>query len=231
MMNLFDLYKDELKGFFKSKVMAFLWIGLPVLVLVLHFLPNTGGVDQTFSFTLLSALLVSGIGGTLSAVMLSVSIINEKNRHVYELFLIRPVKRYEIVLAKFFAVFSCVAAAALIAVSFGILADWITVGTVSQVVLSNVGESLAISLSMIALSCSAGVLIGLAAPSILVGVILVIYGGNNLSVIPLIPTILMDINPNIFDTINTTAFTVSSSCIVTFILLIAAIITFNKKQF
>jgi len=176
-MNLFNLYKDELKGFFKSKIMAFLWVGLPVLVIVFHFLQSVS-TDPEVPFTLLSALMVSSLGGTLSAVMLSVSIINERSRHVYELFLIRPVKRYEIMLAKFLAVYSCVAVAALIAVSFGIVSDWVTTGTVSQVVLSNAGESLVISLSMIAVSCSAGVLIGLVAPSIIVGTILVIYGGE-----------------------------------------------------
>lgn len=229
-MNLFNLYKDELKGFLKSKVMAFLWVGLPILVIALHFL-QSNSADQTISFTLLSALIVSSLGGTLSAVMLSVSIINEKSRHVYELFLIRPVKRYEIMLAKFFAVYSCVAVASLIAVSFGMVSDWVTTGAISQMVLKNVGESLAISLSMIAVSCSAGVLIGLVAPSILVGAILVLYGGNSLSVIPLIPTILTDVDPNIFGDINTTGFTLGLSCIVTLALLVVAAISFNKKQF
>jgi len=221
-MNLFNLYKDELKGFFKSKIMAFLWVGLPVLVIVFHFLQSVS-TDPEVPFTLLSALMVSSLGGTLSAVMLSVSIINERSRHVYELFLIRPVKRYEIMLAKFLAVYSCVAVAALIAVSFGIVSDWVTTGTVSQVVLSNAGESLVISLSMIAVSCSAGVLIGLVAPSIIVGTILVIYGGNNLSVIPLIP--------NMLDIANTVIFTIGLSCIVTIMLLAVAVMSFNRKQF
>ncbi|MDR2707623.1 MAG: hypothetical protein LBB87_02595 [Nitrososphaerota archaeon] len=221
-MNLFSLYKDELRGFSKSKIMAFLWIGLPVLVLVFHFMENVS-TDQSVPFTLLSAILVSSIGGTLSAVMLSVSIINEKSRHVYELFLIRPVKRYEIILAKFLAVYSCVTVASLIAVSFGIVSDWVTTGAISHAVLSNAGESLAISLSLIAVSCSAGVLIGLVAPSILVGAILVIYGGNNLTVIPLIP--------NILEVTNAAAFTIGISCIVTIMMLIVAVMTFNRKQF
>ncbi|MCL2868686.1 MAG: hypothetical protein FWF27_04515 [Candidatus Bathyarchaeota archaeon] len=221
-MNLFHLYKDELKGFFKSKVMAFLWVGLPVLVLVLRFL-QSNSTDPTVPFILLSALLVSSIGGTLSAVMLSVSIINEKSRHVYELFLIRPVKRAEIILAKFFAVYSCVAVASLIAIFFGIFSDWVTTGVISQTVLTSAGESLAISLSMIAVSCAAGVLIGLVSPSIIVGAILIIYGGNNLSVIPLIPTIL--------GVTDATVFTIGLSCIVTILLLVVAVISFNRKQF
>jgi ABC-2 type transport system permease protein len=221
-MNLFHLYNDELKGFFKSKIMAFLWVGLPVLVLVFHFMQSIS-TDQTVPFTLLSALMVSSLGGTLAAVMLAVSIINEKSRHVYELFLIRPVKRYEIILAKFLAVYSCVAVASLIAISFGMVSDWVTTGAISQTVLSNAGESLAISLSMIAVSCSAGVLIGLVAPSIIVGAILIIYGGNSLSVIPLIPTLL--------EVANATVFTIGLSCVVTLMLLVVAVMSFNRKQF
>jgi len=221
-MNLINLYKDELNGFFKSKVMVFLWVGLPVLVILFRFLQNTSP-DPGIPFTLLSALMVSSLGGTLSAVMLSVSIINEKSRHVYELFLIRPVKRSELMLAKFLAVYSCVAVAAFIAILFGMVSDWVTAGTISNTVLSATGESLAISLSMIAVSCSAGVLIGLAAPSILVGAILVIYGGNSLSVIPLIPTLL--------EVTNAAVFTIGLSCILTFLLLVIAVTTFNQKQF
>jgi ABC-2 type transport system permease protein len=221
-MNLFNLYKDELRGFFKSKIMVFLWVGLPILVIVLHFIQSLSA-DQTVPYTWLSALLVSSLGGTLSAVMLSVSIINERSRHVYELFLIRPVKRYDIMLAKFFAVYSCVAVASLIAIAFGMVSDWVATGTISHTVLSSAGESLAISLSMIAVSCAAGVFIGLVAPSIIVGAILVIYGGNNLSVIPLIP--------NILDVANATGFTIGLSCIVTFMLLVAAVLLFNRKQF
>jgi len=30
------LFKDELTGFYKSKVMIFLWIGLPLMAVLLH---------------------------------------------------------------------------------------------------------------------------------------------------------------------------------------------------
>jgi len=92
------LFLDELKGYAKSKVMIVLWFGLPLLSLLIYFLqPDTEGLPISF----LVGLLVSSIGGTLSGIMLSTSIVSEKNRHVYELFLIRPVKRSSLLLAKF----------------------------------------------------------------------------------------------------------------------------------
>ena len=84
-------------------------------------------------------------------------------------------------------------------------------------------QSLATSLSMIAVACSAGVLIGVASPSVLVGAILVIYGGNQISVIPLVPTLL-----NLPDA---TVFTIVLAGAVALGLLAAAIALFNRKQF
>jgi len=75
------LFTDELRGFYKSKVMIFLWIGLPIIALLFRF-TTAGSTGQELPFTLISSLVVSSIGGTLSAVMLAVFIINEKNRHV-----------------------------------------------------------------------------------------------------------------------------------------------------
>ncbi len=90
-------------------------------------------------------------------------------------------------------------------------------------VLSDVGESLATTLSMIAISCGAGVLIGVASPSVLIGAILVIYGGNQISVIPLVPTLL-----NLSDAV---VFTVVLAVVVAAGLLAGAAWLFNKKQF
>ncbi len=221
-MKLQLLYIDELRGFYKSKVMLFLWIGLPVVALLFRFIQSSI-TGQDISFTVISALLVSSLAGTLAAVMLTVSIINEKNRHVYELFLIRPLKRRDIMLAKFFSVYSCVAVASLIAVLVGIVADFFTSGALSATVVKDTAQSLAINLSMVAVACSAGVLIGVASPSVLVGAILVIYGGNQISVIPLIPTLLNLPQADLF--------TVGLAAAVTIALLTGAIFLFERKQF
>jgi ABC-2 type transport system permease protein len=202
--------------------MIFLWVGLPIIAVLFRFV-QTSYTGQAIPFTVISSLVVSSLAGTLAAVMLAVSIINEKNRHVYELFLIRPLKRRDIVFAKFLSVYTCVAVASAISVIVGIIVDWLTTGAVPATVLSDTGQSLAISLSMIAVSCSAGVLIGVASPSVLIGAILVIYGGNQISVIPLIPTIL-----NIADA---AVFTIGLAAAVTAALLIVAVSVFERKQF
>ncbi len=221
-MKLSLLYVDELRGFYKSKVMLFLWIGLPVIALLFRFI-QVSTTGQAISFTVISALLVSSLAGTLAAVMLTVSIINEKNRHVYELFLIRPLKRRDLMLAKFLSVYSCVAVASLIAVLVGVAADFFTSGALPATVFNDTAQSLAISLSMVAVACSAGVLIGVASPSVLVGAILVIYGGNQISVIPLFPTLLNLPDANLF--------TVGLAAAVTVSLLAGALILFESKQF
>jgi len=221
-MNLPLLYFDELKGFYKSKVMLFLWIGLPLVSILFRFVQYSS-TGQAISFTVISALVVSSLAGTLAAVMLAVSIINEKNRQVYDLFLIRPLKRRNIVLAKFLSVYTCVAVASFIAVAVGVAADYAAASAFPPTILNDTGQSLAISLSMVAVSCSAGVLIGIGSPSVLVGAILVIYGGNQISVIPLVPTML--------NLPEATLFTVVLAAAVAACLLAGAVALFERKQF
>jgi ABC-2 type transport system permease protein len=216
------LFKDELRGFYKSKVMIFLWVGLPVIALLFRFI-SAGSSGQELAFTFISSIVVSSIGGTLAAVMLAVFIINEKNRHVYDLFLIRPIKRQELIVAKFLAVYACVAVASAIAVLVGAVTDYATLGTLPLTVLSDAGQSLATSLSMIAVSCGAGVLIGVISPSVLVGAILVIYGGNQISVVPLIP--------ELFGLPNAALSTIALALVFAAVLLGLAAELFNRKQF
>ncbi len=221
-MRLGLLFVDELRGFYKSKVMIFLWVGLPIIALLFRFISGSSS-GQEIPFTLISSIVVSSLGGTLAAVMLAVFIVNEKNRHVYDLFLIRPLKRRDIILAKYFSVYVCVAVASVIAVLAGIVADLATGSTISTSVLSDAGQSLATTLSMIAVSCAAGVLIGVGSPTVLVGAILVIYGGNQISIIPLVPTLL--------NLQNAAVFTIILAVAVAAALLAGALQLFNKKQF
>ena len=221
-MKLKLLFVDELRGFYKSKVMLFLWVGLPVIAILFRFVQSSY-TGQAIPFTVISSLVISSLAGTLASVMLAVSLINEKNRHVYELFLIRPIKRRDIMLAKYFSVYACVAIASFISVLVGLLTDYVTTGTLSTTVFSGLGQSLAISFSMIAIDCAAGVLIGVAAPSVLVGAILVIYGGNQISIIPLLPTLL--------NIPNAVLLTIGLAIVVATMLLAAAIVLFERKQF
>ena len=179
-MSLPLLFVDELRGFYKSKVMLFLWVGMPVFGLLVHLLAQG---EQEMPVSVLTAILVSTISGTLASAMLVVSVLNERERHVFDLFVVRPVKRRDLLLAKFFAVYVCVVTAAMIAVGVGAAIDYLDASMAMDVVLKGVGESLVMSFAMLAVTASAGVLIGIAAPSMLVGVILVIYGGNQMSAV------------------------------------------------
>jgi ABC-2 type transport system permease protein len=200
--------------------MLFLWFGLPLLTIFFHFWSSLQGGE--IPLTALSAIITSSIGGTLASVMLAVSIINEKTQHVYDLFLVRPVKRWNIILSKFLAVYTCVAVASGLSLLLGLAIDYVNLGTISGTVLRETLLSLATSFSMMAVSSSIGVLIGVASPSVLVGVILVIYGGNQISALPIIPTIL-----NIS---NAALFTVTLGVAISSVMLFLAISLFNRKQ-
>ena len=177
-MSLPLLFADELRGFFRSRVMLFLWVGMPVLALVVHLYAQD---LKEMPVSTLTALLVSSLSGTLASAMLVVSILSERERHVFDLFVVRPVKRRDILLSKFLAVYVCVVAAAMIAVGVGAVIDHFDASVPMDVVLEGVADSLVVTFAMLAVTAAAGVLIGIAAPSMLVGVILVIYGGNQIS--------------------------------------------------
>jgi ABC-2 type transport system permease protein len=220
-MSLQLLLVDELKGFYKSKVMISLWIGLPLISILFRFLSTDSG--QAIPFTVISSLVVSSLGGTLASVMLAVSIINEKNRHVYDLFLIRPVKRQNIILAKLLAVYSCITVASFLAIILAMAVDFFTRGALPVTLLSDTAQSLSISLSMMAVSSAVGVLIGVASPSVLVGAILVIYGGNQISVIPLLP--------NLLNVANSALFTICLGASMSIVFIALSIFAFCRKQF
>jgi ABC-2 type transport system permease protein len=204
-MSLGLLFRDELKGFYKSKVMLTLWVGLPLLTLVIYFASPT---NQGLSLASFTAIIIGSIGGMLAAAMLVSSIISEKSRHVFDLFIIRPVKRSDIVLSKFLATYVCVTAAGIIALVFGALFDLVQKGSFQGDVLTVSVNALIMAASMTSIACSAGVLIGFSANSMLTGIILVIYGANQLSVVAvLIPGIS-----------------------VTVVLLLFTIRIFNRKQ-
>jgi len=201
--------------------MLVLWAGLPILALSLHLLsPKT---NPQMSMTLFAMFMVSSLSGTIASIMLSVGIIHEKNRGVYPLFLVRPVKRRDIVLGKFFAVFSCIAVAAVITMLVGLAYDVAKTGAVDALVLREAGKSAVIGLSLMAVASSAGILIGILSPSVLLGVILVLYGGNQLSLISSLPVFLK------FP--HQTLFSAAFGVVMTTVLLATAIVVFNRKQF
>jgi len=185
-MSLWLLFKDELNGFYRSKVMLALWVGLPVMALLLYFLVDD---IEGIPLTVFTGLLVSSIGGLLTSVLIVVNILNEKEKKVYDLFLIRPIRRENLLLAKFGAVFLCVMVASFIAITLAAILDSANEGYDIGSILTSMKDSLIITVSLMAINCSAGVLIGVFSPSVLVGVLLVLFGSNQLSSLVLIPMI------------------------------------------
>jgi ABC-2 type transport system permease protein len=214
------LFADELKGFSRSRVMLVLWVGMPVLALLLHALqPDLQG---QMSLTVFSMLVVSTMASTIAAAMLSVGIIHERSRGVYTLFLVRPVRRRSILLAKFFAVFTCVAVASFITLAAGFLFDSLRGGEPDAAMLRELGKSAATGFASIAIASSAAVLIGVLAPSVVVGVILVIYGANQLSALGYVP-VLLNLQP-------AWLFAVGIGGVASILLLSLSVVIFNRKQ-
>ena len=220
-MSLKILFLDELKGFYKSKVMIILWVGMPLLSLLFNFIvPDTEGIP----ISSIVAIIFSSIGGMLASAMLSTSIASEKVRHVYDLFLIRPVRRTNILLAKFFAVYLCLIIAIGISLVVGLIIDQLTIGTLPEYVVDQTIESLSISLAAIAISCSIGIFFGVMVSSVPVAAILSVYLGNQISAISILPTLLIDfIDPIIYSLLL--------GSIVPTIILALSITIFARKQF
>ena len=191
-MSLEVLFRDEFLGLYRSKAMLALLVGLPVLVMILYWAsPDTSGMPMS-AFT---ALVASSLAGALAAVMVAVGMMNEKSRKVYDLFLVRPVKAAHIILAKFGATFLFVTLAVLVSIGVGMLADISMGNAPTGVALMAVARSMVMSVSMIAVASAVGVLIGASISSILVGVILVLYGGNQL--VGLVAMLTLQMSDNI----------------------------------
>ena len=196
------LTKDELFGFAKSKVMLILWVILPAIAILGYLvLPTgeilTGGMGNKLSATAFMSLLVASIAGTVAALMVAVDIVSEKNRKVYELYVIRPIPRHSIILAKFIAVFTCVTVACVVALWAGIVLDWIRGEPLSGAMLYDVFKSMLSLTGVIALSAAVGVFFGVTSKTILVAVILILYVGQNLAIVPMLP-VYFGILPNNF---------------------------------
>lgn len=220
-MSLLLLFMDELKGYAKSKVMIVLWFGMPILSFLLQFI-NPANMEG-LPISLLVSIVVTSIGGTLSAIMLSTSIVSEKNRHVYELFLIRPVRRSSLILAKFIAVYSCLIIAILISLSIGLIIDGIT-GNLTGIEWEGTVNSLIIGLSSMAITCSIGIFFGVLVSSVPVAAILSVYLGSQLSTLIILPTILIEgLNPQLLAL--TLGITLTTG------IMILNLILFSKKQF
>jgi ABC-type Na+ efflux pump permease subunit len=201
--------------------MIVLWFGLPVLSFLIQFINPSELEGMPISF--LVSIVVSSVGGTLSGIMLSTSIVSEKNRHVYELFLIRPVKRRNLLLAKFLAVYLCLVIAVSISLGVGLMIDAFT-GDLSEAFLNITLDSLIISLSTMAITCSIGILFGVTTSSVPVAAILSVYLGSQLSSLIILPTFFIS-------GLDTETLALALGISLTIIIMSINILIFNRKQF
>ena len=190
------LLRDELLGFARSRVMLVLWVILPVLAMGGYFLLDgktslRGGMGDggpRLTATAFMTFLFSSLAGTIAALMVAVDLVNERQRKVYELFIIRPVRREAILWAKFLAVFACVTVACLASIGLGLGVDAVrgddldAASTIVRAITSLVG--------VIGLSAAVGVVCGVMARTVLIAVVLILYVGQNLAIVPMLPVYL-----------------------------------------
>ena len=217
-MSLGLLFTDELRGFYRSKVMLFMWVGLPAIAVLMSVWYTS---TAEMPLTVLTGLLVSTISGTLAAVMLVASIVSEREKRVYDLFLVRPVLRREILVSKFMAVYVCVSIAVAIALGLGLAIDFATSDVPLSDIVGPLRSSLITCFATLAVTSAAGVLIGVGAPSIIAGVVLVIYGANQIGgVIAVVGAMYLKSDP----------LTALLGASLTVALMACAIVVFDRKQ-
>jgi hypothetical protein len=186
------LLRDELVGFAKSRVMLVLWLVLPVLAL-LGFMLLPKELTRTHDLPPLTAmmfmsLLMSSLAGTIAGLMAAVDVVSERNRNVFVLFAVRPIRREAIVWAKFFAVFACVSVACVASLALGVVVDLVRGVPVTWALLVDALHALSTTAAAIALSAAVGVVFGVMSRTVVIAVLLVLYVGQNLAIVPLLPS-------------------------------------------
>jgi hypothetical protein len=186
------LVRDELVGFAKSRVILVLWLVLPALALLGFLLlprelTRERGMPPMTAMMFMS-LMVSSLAGTAAGLMAAVDVVSERNRNVFVLFAVRPIRREAIVWAKFIAVFACVAGACIASLLLGLGVDLARGVPVTSELLVDALHALSTTAAAIALSASIGVVFGVMSKTIVVAVLLVLYVGQNLAIVPMLPS-------------------------------------------
>jgi ABC-type transport system involved in multi-copper enzyme maturation permease subunit len=186
------MLRDEMVGFARSRVMLVLWIVLPLVTTVGYLVLPDRAVDSMMPGAQLGAtdfmaLMISSVAGTVAALLVGVDIVSERNRKVYDLFVIRPIRREVILWAKFIAVTISVSVACIVALALGLTVDAVRGAPVGGDTILAALDSLGSLVAVIALSAGVGVFFGVVSRSILVAVILILYLGQNLAVVPMLP--------------------------------------------
>jgi ABC-type transport system involved in multi-copper enzyme maturation permease subunit len=188
-----QLVRDELIGFARARVMVVLWVVLPCIALA-GFLLLRGrilhGARADLSAAGFMAFLEGSLASTAAGLMIAVDLVSERNRNVYTLLVIRPVRREVIVWAKFVAVFGCVAVACVVSIALGVVVDLAHGLAPSAAELAGTGRALVQMTALIALATAAGAVFGVLTRSIVVAVLLVLYVGQNVAGLVMLPVYL-----------------------------------------
>lgn len=188
-----QLVRDELIGFARSRVMLVLWVVLPCAALV-GFLLLRGrvvpGARVDMSAAGFMAFLEGSLASTAAALMIAADLVSERHRNVYTLLVIRPIRREAIVWSKFVAVFGCVTVACVVSIALGMAVDLARGLAPSAADLAGTGRALVQMTVLIALATAIGAVFGVLTRSMVVAVLLVLYVGQNVAGVVMLPLYL-----------------------------------------
>lgn len=197
---------------------------MPLLTLLIRLLFSFDPESpQDISTTMLTITVITALSGSLAAIMLSTAIANERVKGVYDLFLIRPVKKHEIVLAKYLSVMFCLIIAVSISLIVGITFDILSESSLDPFDLLEANiESLIVMVASMSISCTIGIVLGMSLDSVAGVGILSYYLGSQLSVIVTLPKLFIQ-------NLNMILIAPLLGLSITVALLFISVLQFNKK--
>jgi ABC-2 type transport system permease protein len=221
------MIRDELVGFARSKVMLVLWLLMPTIAILAYLAID--GIDMKtepgrppMPASVFIGVLLSSIAGNIASLMIAVDLVSERQRKVYELFVIRPVARDVIPISKFVAAVSSVTIACLVAMGLGVATDAIRgmpIEPAERIIKGAVNLA-----AVIFISGGVGVIIGVISRTILIAVIIIQFGAQALTVVPMLP-IYMGVAPGYFWLFMAASFALA------FVLVAIAVASFRRAEF
>jgi ABC-2 type transport system permease protein len=212
--------------------MIILFIGLPALAVLMSIL--TGNI-QDFPEIYLTTILATSVAGALGSIMIGTSITTEQNKNVYDLFLIRPVSRSSIILAKYIAAYCCLILAVFLAILTGAAIDFVRNTQLNEAFAKMTRDSIITVFFAVAITCAFGTLFGIVMKSVAGSALLSLYVGNQTSavltlIIPLFSEILAREN-GVSLPVDSLFITMMLGAGIAVAILVVALVIFNKKQF
>ncbi len=171
------LLKDELKYFIKSRFMAYLWIGLPLFSIIIHFFVlKSDSLMQMRNYFLIILNFVIWLISILTAT----SIFNDISQKFHTLLILRKVKRINILWSRFLSLFLVVFFAFILSFClaniFGLLFFEIPF---NLDILFDYLLLLSFAFFSLSVSCGVSLIIGLISNSMLTAILLTVFIVNN----------------------------------------------------